>query len=291
MGLSYCLKPGELVVGVNTGDDEEFHGLHVSPDLDTMMYTLAGLANPETGWGLEGDSFQALGMLSRYGANTWFNLGDRDLATHIRRTQLLRQGNSLSEVTNQLCASLGVEHTVFPMSDQPVRTVLETADGRLSMQEYFVQKRANPEVSGVEYLGAAEASPSPGLKTALADARIVVVCPSNPSLSIQPFLQVAGVKDMLSSFSGTRIAVSPIVGNDAVQGPAGKLMAGLGQEVSVVGVARAYRDIVDVLVIDHQDEGMAERVAETGVRPIVTNTIMVTLQDRIDLAQTVLSLQ
>ena len=291
VGLSYCLKPGELVVGVNTGDDEEFHGLHVSPDLDTMMYTLAGLANPETGWGLEGDSFQALGMLSRYGANTWFNLGDRDLATHIRRTQLLRQGNSLSEVTNQLCASLGVEHTVFPMSDQPVRTVLETADGRLSMQEYFVQKRANPEVSGVEYLGAAEASPSPGLKTALADARIVVVCPSNPSLSIQPFLQVAGVKDMLSSFSGTRIAVSPIVGNDAVQGPAGKLMAGLGQEVSVVGVARAYRDIVDVLVIDHQDEGMAERVAETGVRPIVTNTIMVTLQDRIDLAQTVLSLQ
>ena len=291
MGLSYCLKPGELVVGVNTGDDEEFHGLHVSPDLDTMMYTLAGLANPETGWGLEGDSFQALGMLSRYGANTWFNLGDRDLATHIRRTQLLRQGNSLSEVTNQLCASLGVEHIVFPMSDQPVRTVLETADGRLSMQEYFVQKRANPEVSGVEYLGAAEASPSPGLKTALADARIVVVCPSNPSLSIQPFLQVAGVKDMLSSFSGTRIAVSPIVGNDAVQGPAGKLMAGLGQEVSVVGVARAYRDIVDVLVIDHQDEGMAERVAETGVRPVVTNTIMVTLQDRIDLAQTVLSLQ
>ncbi len=291
MGLSYCLKPGELVVGVNTGDDEEFHGLHVSPDLDTMMYTLAGLANPETGWGLEGDSFQALGMLSRYGANTWFNLGDRDLATHIRRTQMLRQGNSLSEVTNQLCASLGVEHTVFPMSDQPVRTVLETADGRLSMQEYFVQKRANPEVSGVEYLGAAEASPSPGLKTALADARVVVVCPSNPSLSIQPFLQVAGVKDMLSSFSGTRIAVSPIVGNDAVQGPAGKLMAGLGQEVSVVGVARAYRDIVDVLVIDHQDEGMAERVAETGVRPIVTNTIMVTLQDRIDLAQTVLSLQ
>ena len=291
VGLSYCLKPGELVVGVNTGDDEEFHGLHVSPDLDTMMYTLAGLANPETGWGLEGDSFQALGMLSRYGANTWFNLGDRDLATHIRRTQLLRQGNSLSEVTNQLCASLGVEHTVFPMSDQPVRTVLETADGRLSMQEYFVQKRANPEVSGVEYLGAADASPSPGLKTALADARIVVVCPSNPSLSIQPFLQVAGVKDMLSSFSGTRIAVSPIVGNDAVQGPAGKLMAGLGQEVSVVGVARAYRDIVDVLVIDHQDEGMAERVAETGVRPVVTNTIMVTLQDRIDLAQTVLSLQ
>ena len=174
VGLSYCLKPGELVVGVNTGDDEEFHGLHVSPDLDTMMYTLAGLANPETGWGLEGDSFQALGMLSRYGANTWFNLGDRDLATHIRRTQLLRQGNSLSEVTNQLCASLGVEHTVFPMSDQPVRTVLETADGRLSMQEYFVQKRANPEVSGVEYLGAAEASPSPGLKTALADARIVL---------------------------------------------------------------------------------------------------------------------
>ena len=291
VGLSHCLSPAELVVGVNTGDDDEFHGLHVSPDLDTMMYTLAGLSNTQTGWGLEGDTFGALEMLRRYGADTWFNLGDRDLATHIRRTQLLAEGKLLSEVTGHLCDSLGIEHKIAPMSDQPVRTVLETSEGRLSMQEYFVQRRAGPTVSGVQYLGAVEAGPSPVLETALSQARMVVICPSNPALSVEPILHLAGMRDRLSSFSGTRVAVSPIVGNDAVRGPAGKIMAGLGQEVSVVGVARAYRDFCDVLVIDRQDEAMAFMVSETGVRPVVANTIMETLQDRIDLARLVISLE
>ena len=290
VGLAHCLTPDELAVAVNTGDDEEFHGLHVSPDLDTMMYTLAGLSNPETGWGLNGDTFSALAMLRQYGADTWFNLGDRDLATHIRRTQLLKQGLALSEVTAELCAALGVSHRIVPMSDQPVRTVLETTDGRLSMQEYFVRERAQPEVSAIHYLGSAEAVPSPGLDEALARARILVICPSNPALSVQPIVEVSGMKERLASFSGLRVAVSPIVGNDAVRGPAGRIMAGIGQEVSVVGVARAYREFCDVLVIDRQDDGLAFAVAEAGVRPVVTNTIMNSLQDRIDLAETVLSL-
>ena len=290
VGLAHCLTPDELVVAVNTGDDEEFHGLHISPDLDTMMYTLAGLSNPEAGWGLNGDTFTALAMLRQYGADTWFNLGDRDLATHIRRTQLLKQGLALSEVTAELCAALGVNHRIVPMSDQPVRTVLETSDGRLSMQEYFVRERAQPEVSAVHYLGSGEAVPSPGLDEGLALARILVICPSNPALSVQPVVEVSGMKERLASFSGLRVAVSPIVGNDAVRGPAGRIMAGLGQEVSVVGVARAYREFCDVLVIDRQDDGLASAVAEAGVRPVVTNTIMNSLQDRIDLAETVLSL-
>ena len=290
VGLARCLAPDELVVAVNTGDDEEFHGLHVSPDLDTVMYTLAGLSNPETGWGLNGDTFTALAMLRQYGADAWFNLGDRDLATHIRRTQLLRQGLTLSEVTEQLCAALGVAHRIAPMSDQPVRTVLETVDGRLSMQEYFVRQRTQPEVSAVHYVGAADAVPSPGVDAALVQARILAICPSNPALSIQPIVEVSGMRERLASFTGLRVAVSPIVGNDAVRGPAGRIMAGLGQEVSAVGVARAYRDFCDVLVIDRQDEELAPEVAKEGLRPVVTKTIMNSLQDRIDLAETILAL-
>ena len=271
VGLAECLKPAELVVGVNTGDDDIFHGLHVSPDLDTMMYTLAGLSNPETGWGLHGETFEALSMLRRYGVDTWFNLGDRDLATHIRRTQLLGQGLTLSEVTSHLSAALGVEHSIVPMSDQPVRTMLETSEGRLSMQEYFVQRRAQPDVSAVHYEGAAKASPSPGLVEGFDQAQLLVICPSNPALSVHPIVALAGMKERLAGFPGTRVAVSPIVGN-------------------VVGVARAYREFCDVLVIDRQDEALAPAVADVGLRPVVTNTIMNSLQDRVDLARTILSL-
>ncbi len=298
VGLAHCLPPGELLVAVNTGDDEEFHGLHVSPDLDTMMYTLAGLSNPQTGWGLDGDTFAALAMLRQYGADAWFNLGDRDLATHIRRTQLLNRGLTLSQVTAQLCAALGVTHPIVPMSDQPVRTVLQTrtpdgAENRLSMQEYFVREQAQPHVSAVHYAGAAAAVPSPELAAALdkeTQARMLVICPSNPALSVQPIVEIAGMKERLASFPGLRVAVSPIVGNDAVRGPAGRIMAGLGQEVSAVGVARLYRDFCDVLVIDRQDQALAPAVAEAGLRPVVANTIMESLQDRIDLARTVLAL-
>ena len=290
LGLAHCLPAGGLVVAVNTGDDENFHGLHVSPDLDTMMYTLAGLSNPQTGWGIEGDTFGALDMLRRYGADAWFNLGDRDLATHIRRTELLAQGLTLSEVTGQLCSALGISQSIVPMSDQPVRTVLDTTMGLLSMQEYFVQERTQPEVASVRYIGAETAQPSPALETALSKSEMLVVCPSNPALSVQPIVQVSGMKERLADFSGLRVAVSPIVGNDAVRGPAGRIMASLGEEVSVVGVARSYAEFCDVLVIDRQDEGLASAVEACGVRPVVADTIMESLQDRVDLAQVVLSL-
>ncbi len=290
VGLAQCLQPGELVVGVNTGDDEVFHGLYVSPDLDTMMYTLAGLSNPETGWGLQGETFEALSMLRRYGSETWFNLGDRDLATHIRRTELLGQGLTLSETTARLCEALGIEHNIVPMSDEPVRTVLDTAEGQLSMQEYFVRRRAQPDVSAVHYEGAESAWPSPGLDEALGLAEMLVICPSNPALSVSPIVALSGMKKRLAGFSGTRVAVSPIVGNDAVRGPAGRIMAGLGHEVSVVGVARAYREFCDVLVIDRQDADLAPAVAEAGPRPAIADTIMNSLEDRVELARTVLSL-
>ena len=290
LGLAHCLPPGGLVIAVNTGDDEDFHGLHVSPDLDTMMYTLAGLSNPETGWGLNGDTFAALEMLQRYGVDTWFNLGDQDLATHVRRTQLLSQGLTLSEVTKRLCSALKIEHSIVPMSDQPVRTVLETSEGRLSMQEYFVRERAQPEVASVSYIGSDEATPSAPLGAALSNAEMLVICPSNPALSVQPIVQVSGMKEQLERFQGLRVAVSPIVGNDSVRGPAGRIMASLGQEVSVVGIARSYAEFCDVLVIDRQDEDLASAIEAAGMRPVVANTIMESLEDRIDLARVVLSL-
>ncbi|PKB72962.1 MAG: 2-phospho-L-lactate transferase [SAR202 cluster bacterium Io17-Chloro-G7] len=290
LGLCRIVHPERLVICVNTGDDDSFHGLHVSPDLDTMMYTLAGLSDPDFGWGLHGDTFTALSMLKQYGADTWFNLGDRDFATHIRRTQLLGQGATLSQVTQELCRSLGVEHQVIPMSDDPLRTVLETHDGDLSMQDYFVRQRAQPVVNAVRYDGAQEAKPSPGLESALSDAEIIVFCPSNPFLSLGPILAVTGVADMLEKSTAKRIAVSPIVGGDSVKGPAGKIMAELGQEVSCVGVAKQYRNYCDVLVIDQQDSDRASEIEELGVTPVVEPIIMQTESEKVALARTVIAL-
>ena len=290
LGLAHCLPPGELVIVVNTADDEEFHGLHISPDLDTMMYTLAGLSNPDTGWGLQGDTFAALEMLRRYGADTWFNLGDRDLATHIRRTQLLGAGATLAEVTAQLCQALGVEQRIVPMTNDAVRTLLDTDDGTLTMQQYFVQRRAQPRVHAVRYAGADSAAPSPEFAAALEAAERLVVCPSNPILSVQPILAVGEVRQRIAAFRGPRIIVSPIVGDDAVSGPAGKLMGELGQEVSVAGLARQYADVGDILVIDYRDALQMERVAAAGLRPAPANAIMRTLDDKIALAREILAL-
>ena len=290
LGLAHCLPPGELVIVVNTADDEEFHGLHISPDLDTMMYTLAGLSNPDTGWGLQGDTFAALEMLRRYGADTWFNLGDRDLATHIRRTQLLGAGATLAEVTGQLCRALGVEQPIVPMTNDAVRTLLDTDDGTLTMQQYFVQRRAQPRVNAVRYAGADSAAPSPEFAAALEAAERLVVCPSNPILSVQPILAVGAVRQRIAEFRGPRIIVSPIVGDDAVSGPAGKLMGELGQEVSVAGLARQYADVGDILVIDYRDARQMERVAAAGLRPAPANAIMRTLDDKIALAREILAL-
>lgn len=290
LGLARVIPAGQLVVCVNTGDDEYFHGLHVSPDLDTVMYTLAGLANPETGWGLRGDTFNALDMLRRLGAETWFNLGDRDLATHIRRTQLLQQGATLSKVTAELCRRLGVDQKVVPMSDDPVRTVLSTEAGSLPMQQYFVQRRSEPRVKGIEYQGAASARPSPGLRAALDQAKLVVLCPSNPFLSLGPILAIPNVRRQIENFSGLRVAVSPIVGGAAVRGPAAKIMSELGEEASCFGVARRYRGICDVLLIDQQDAHLGPAIKELGIRPVAAPIIMETESDKVALAERVLAL-
>ena len=241
LGLSKTLPPSQLTIVVNTGDDEVFHGLHVSPDVDTVMYTLAGLSNPETGWGITGETFQALGRLKEYGADAWFNLGDKDLATHIRRTDLLRRGCSLSEVTQSLRSALGVEHPIVPMSDDPVRTMLSTDLGELPMQTWFVKHRCEPAVSEIRFAGAEHAQPAPEFERALSESDALVFCPSNPFVSVAPILAVPGVRDAIEGFNGLRLAVSPIVGGQAIKGPAAKMMAELGIESSCVGVAMQYQ--------------------------------------------------
>jgi LPPG:FO 2-phospho-L-lactate transferase len=290
LGLSLCLSPDDLVICVNTGDDETFHGLHVSPDLDTMMYTLSGLSNKDTGWGVAGDTFTALEMLGKFGVDTWFNLGDRDLATHIRRNQLLTEGKTLSEVTAELNRSLGVFHGVVPMTDDPVKTVLLTDEGELPMQRYFVGRRAEPKVTEVRYQGAETATASPGLQDAIAKAGMLVLCPSNPYLSLGPILALPGVRQRMRAFPGKKVCVSPIIGGDAVKGPAGKIMAELGKQVSCVEIAREYKDICDVLVIDDQDKALASAIEEMGITPLVTSTIMESEKDKIALARKILAL-
>ena len=289
LGLSRLLPPDQLVIVVNTGDDECFHGLHVSPDLDTVMYTLAGLADPEKGWGLTGETFNALEMLGRYGADTWFNLGDRDLATHIRRTQLLHQGATLSEATAELCQRLGIAHRIVPMSDEPVRTMLDTEDGELPMQQYFVKQLAEPKVRAVRYAGAESAFPSPEFQGALDQAKLVVFCPSNPFLSLDPILAIPGVRESLKGFTGHRVAVSPIVGGAALRGPAAKIMSELGHEVSSVGVARRMTDICDIFFIDDQDSGLSPAIAALGIKPVPAPTIMISEADKVGLARRVLA--
>lgn len=291
LGLSRCIgTPESLTIVVNTGDDETFHGLHVSPDLDTVMYTLAGLANPDSGWGLAGETFRTLEVLERYGAPAWFRLGDADLATHIRRTDLLRQGWSLSRVTQELCSRLGVRQAVVPMSDDLVRTVALTNEGELPFQEYFVKHQCEPRITGVRFDGASSAHMAPAFAQALARATAIVFCPSNPLVSIGPILAVPGVRKAIAFFKGLRIAVSPIVGGQAIKGPAAKMMAELSEEVSCVGVARRYQGLCDVMVIDTVDRASAPAIEALGMRAVVADTVMRTGADKVALARAVLAL-
>ena len=290
LGLSRVLPSKQLTVVVNTGDDEIFHGLHVSPDLDTVMYTLAGLANPEKGWGLADETFNALEMLKHYGAPTWFGLGDRDLATHIERTRLIREGRTLSEVTRHLCRKLGVQAAIVPMSDQPVRTIAETTEGDLAFQEYFVMRNCEPPIKGIRFEGAQHAHMAPGFEEALRTSQAIVFCPSNPFVSISPILAVHGVRNEFKTFRGVRAAVSPIIGDQALRGPAAKMFRELGEEVSCVGVARRLLGVCDVLAIDSQDAHRASDVWKVGLEPVVLDTIMETDADKERLAREVLQI-
>ncbi len=290
-GLARRLAPDALVVAVNTGDDFVHLGLHVSPDLDTVMYTLAGVANPRTGWGLAGETWRFMDAIARLGGEIWFKLGDLDLATHVERTRRLAAGESLSTVTAALCRGYGVGHRVVPMSDDPVRTLVDTDEGTLAFQDYFVRRRCEPVVRGIRYGGANAARSSAGLGAALSDPRLraVVVCPSNPYLSIAPMLAIAEIREQLSRCAAPIVAVSPIIGGAAVKGPAGKIMRELGHPVSVSTVAREYAGWVDALVIDEADRALAAAIEADGPRVAVARTLMNDPDDQARLAAEVLA--
>jgi LPPG:FO 2-phospho-L-lactate transferase len=288
-GLTRVLDPRDLTVIVNTGDDAEIWGLHVSPDLDTVCYTLGGVIDERKGWGLAGETFQALDQIARFGEPVWFNLGDRDLATHLHRTRLLRDGRTLTEVTRAIAQALHVTATVLPMSDQPVRTRILGPDGWLAFQEYFVREKAQVDVRAVNFSGAPAARPAPGVLDALRTADAVLVCPSNPITSVGPILAVPGLVEALQATEATVAAVSPIVGGDAVSGPAGRLMAGAGLPVSATGVARAYAGWLDVLVFDEQDRALATEIRAAGAAPVPAPTMMSSRDAEVTLARHVLA--
>ncbi len=278
-GLAQCLPPEELTVIVNTGDDFEHFGLHISPDLDTVCYTLAGLANLETGWGRTGETWQAMDNLARLGAPGWFHLGDQDLATHLERTRRMQAGQTLSAVTRDFCKQWDVKQVVLPMSDWPVQTVVETDEGDLPFQEYFVHRQCEPAVRGFRFEGIELARPAPGISEALEDAEAVVICPSNPWVSIDPILKV--VREITKPV----FAVSPIIGGHAVKGPAAKMYAEMGIEPSALAVADHYRNILCGFVLDQKDQ---DYEAAVGLPALVTDTLMNSIADRVRLAQELL---
>lgn len=290
LGLSHLLSPAALTVVVNTGDDFEHLGLHIAPDLDTLMYTLAGLSNPDTGWGRIGESWQCLDALAELGGESWFRLGDRDLSVHLQRTLRLRAGASLSTVTAELHGALGVKHRALPMSDNPVRTRVHSEIGTLAFQHYFVRERCVPRVSGFSFEGAAAARPAPGVLAALgaADLRGVIICPSNPFLSIDPILAVPGLRDALRQCAAPVIAVSPIVAGLAIKGPTAKIMQELALPQTAAAVAAHYAELIDGFIIDASDRDLAAEIATQSLRVMTAPSVMVTLDDRINLAHTAL---
>ena len=273
-GLQAALPLGDLSIIVNTADDFDLWGLHICPDLDTVMYTLGNRANPETGWGVAEDSFSALDMFSAYGEDIWFKLGDKDLATHILRTQKLRSGMRLTEITTRLAGALGVRSALLPMCEEPVSTVLKTRAGLLDFQEYFVRRGQRDEVLGVELRGIEDARVTAEILEAVAHAEAIVLCPSNPVVSIEPILSVPGMRELLTGAPAPKVAVSPIIGGRALKGPADKMLRSLGYEVSPTGVAQVYEGMVDGMVIDRSDSKEVAQISALGMRVLVTDAVM-----------------
>jgi LPPG:FO 2-phospho-L-lactate transferase len=286
-GLVRVIDPARLTVIVNTGDDDEFFGLSVSPDLDTITYTLAGAVDPGKGWGLPEETFRCLAALGRYYPENWFGLGDADLATHLFRTQQLRQGKTLSEVTTAIAQAWNAQSTILPMSNDPVRTIVYTEVGALPFQEYFVKRRSEGTVSKVELRGIDTATTAPGVCDAIRSAHLVIFPPSNPIVSIGPILALPGVRSALRETAAPVIAISPLVAGKPIKGPADRLLSGLGIAVSAVGVAGLYRDFLDTFVIDTQDHQQKSLLEELGVSVIVTDTIMSDMEKSIALAKVV----
>jgi LPPG:FO 2-phospho-L-lactate transferase len=289
-GLVQVVDPASITAVVNTGDDVDLHGLHISPDLDTITYTLAGAVNPDTGWGLIGETWQAMEALGRYGGVTWFNLGDRDLGTHLFRTQRLREGAGLTQVTAEIVAGWGLGLRVVPMSDDPVRTMITVVDeGEIGFQDYFVRRHHDVVATDIRFAGASTARPSPQALTALATAERVVIAPSNPLVSIAPVLSVPGLRDAVEARREDCVAVSPIIAGTTVKGPADRLLTELGHDASVVGVARLYAPLAARLVIDEADAGLADAVTAEGIQAVVAPTMMYGPPEAAALARVVVS--
>lgn len=289
-GFQQVLAPGELSIVANVADDFEHWGLHVCPDIDSILYTLAGLLDRERGWGIAGDSSTALQMLGRYGEPTWFQIGDGDLATHVHRTRLLRDGASMTEVTAALGAGLGLRSHLLPATDDRLRTLLETDAGEVEFQDYFVRLKQEPKVEAVRFEGLETARPTDAVLAAVADAGLVVIAPSNPIVSIGPILALAGMKEAVAAASAPRVAVSPIVGGRALKGPADRMLASLGQESTATGVARLYAGLVDHYVIDEADAALTNEVESLGMTAVVLPTVMRSNADQAALANAILVL-
>ena len=289
-GLAAEIDPAELTIICNTGDDCVFHGLHISPDIDTVAYTLAGLIDHAKGWGIKDDTSTTLEQLGRLGADTWFRLGDKDFATHLMRTRLLSESLTLSQVTSHIRRTLGVKAALLPMSDERIETRLKTADEDFSFQEYFVKERWQPEVSKVFYAGVEKSKPAPGVLDAIGSASGIIICPSNPVTSIGPILAVPGIRDALKETSATVVGVSPIIGASAITGPAHKLMAAMGMGTSALGVARAYADFLDVFVVANEDKSLRAEIEELNVRAVTADIRMNSPADKKRLAREVLAL-
>jgi LPPG:FO 2-phospho-L-lactate transferase len=288
-GLARVLTPEDLTIIVNTGDDFEHLGLIICPDLDTVCYTLAGLANPATGWGQARETWGALETIGALGGPTWFRLGDHDLGVHLERSRRLRQGEPLSALTRSFCQAWGINNSVLPMTDDKVPTWVYTDEGELPFQEYFVHRQCHPRVTGFNFAGVEQAHPAPGVLAALQQADLIVICPSNPWVSIGPILALPGVSEAIEEGNRPVVAVSPIIGGQAVKGPAAKMYAELGIQPSALAVARHYGSLLTGFVLDDQDADQAQAVNQMGVKTLVANTLMKTPEDRTRLAQAVLA--
>ena len=290
-GLAQILPPEDLTVIVNTGDDFEHYGLYICPDLDTVCYTLAGLANPETGWGRINESWNVIESANKLGGPNWFRLGDQDLGTHMERTRRLKAGDLLTQITHDFCKAWGIEQTILPMSDRPVRTIVETEEGDLAFQEYFVHRRCEPRVKGFRFEGVDSAGAAPGAREAIDAADAVIICPSNPWVSIDPILRVFSLTPGLSQWERekTILAISPIIGGETIKGPAAKMYRELGIEPSALAVANHYRGLATGFVLDTVDAQLNESVRGLNMRTLVTNTLMKSHDSRRQLANDVLS--
>ena len=290
-GLSRVISGEPLTVVVNTGDDIVLHGLRISPDVDTIIYRLSGMIDTGKGWGVRDDTFECLAALSRFGSESWFNIGDIDFATHIYRTRLRSEGYTPAEVTERIAKAFGIREgiRILPMTDQDVETWIMTDEGEMHFQEYFVKHKMKPEVLKVVFRNIEKAEPAPGVVQAISDSGLIILCPSNPIISIGPILNVKGIGEALRSSDGRVIAISPLIGGVPLKGPADKLMKGLGLEVSSAGVARLYRDFLDVMVIDKEDAGEAGRISDMGIKPVVLDTLMSDAEKASALASAVLS--